>query len=151
MFSSPSCSLQKLLVTDRRDLSALFLRLALGVVILAHGLQKSLGWFGGKGVEATVQFFTQGLGIPAALALLVILAESLGALSLILGFFTRFCALSIGIVMAGAVILVHAKNGFFTSNGGYEFHILAITMAIVLVMRGGGAYALDLLLVRHVR
>jgi len=133
--------MKKFFRTSATDTTALLLRLALGIVILAHGLQKTLGWFGGGGIEGSMGFLT-GMGIPAALAMLVIVGESLGALSLILGFFTRLCALSIVIIMVGAVLLVHASNGL-VGQGGYEFHVLAITMGVVLMMRGGGAFSLD--------
>ena len=59
--------------------------LALGLVILPHGAQKLLGWFGGSGLSGTMQFFTENMGIPWILAFVVILAESLGALGLIGG------------------------------------------------------------------
>src|SRR5689334_11868853 len=88
--------------TDR-SATLLFQRLVLGLVILAHGAQKLLGWFGGNGFDATMGFFTGMLGVPAAIAVLVILAESLGALGLVFGVFTRLSAFGIAATMIGAV------------------------------------------------
>lgn len=74
-------------------------------------------------------FFTGTLGIPA-IAFLVIMAESFGALSLILGFATRFSAASITLVMLGAVQMAHWPNGFFMNwtgaqkGEGFEYHLL---------------------------
>ena len=119
------------------------IRIALGIVILPHGLQKTLGLFGGGGIAGTLGFFEQTWGIPAFVTLLVILAESVGALALIAGFLSRVAAAGIGIVMLGAAAIVHRPNGFFMSNGGYEFHILAIAMAVAVVLQGGGALSLD--------
>ncbi len=128
--------------------SLLIVRLALGIVFLPHGLQKTLGLFGGGGFSGTMGFFT-GQGMPAALAFLVILAESAGSLGLIVGFLTRIAALGIGCVMVGAIFMVHLPNGFFMNwdgkqaGEGFEYHLLAIGMAIALLLGGGGRASID--------
>lgn len=131
------------------DLLTLMLRLALGIVILPHGAQKLLGWFGGYGFKGTMGYFTQTLGIPYALGLLAIAAESFGALALIGGLLTRPAALGIGIVLLTAALLIHRPHGFFINwfgnqrGEGYEYFILAVGIAAVLVITGGGAWSLD--------
>jgi len=131
------------------DGGALVLRLFLGGVFLPHAAQKVLGWFGGQGFEGTINFFTNQMGVPLFVALLIISAESLGAIGLILGFLTRLCALGIICVMSGAIYMVHLSNGFFmnwfgTQAGeGFEYHLLAIGMALALLIRGGGRWSLD--------
>ena len=143
------------LIRTRDDWSTTVVRVALGAVMLPHGLQKTLGLFGGHGLANTLSLFQSGLGIPKPLGVLVILAESLGSLALILGFVGRFMAFSIALTMLGAVAMVHAKAGFFmnwNSVGGkyegFEYHILAIAMAIAVMIRGSGAASVDLLLQR---
>lgn len=131
-------------VTDRQNWAALFLRLSLGSVILVHGLQKAFGWFGGPGFENAMKFLS--MMAPSPVAFLVILGESIGAAALIAGLCTRFCAASIAVIMTGALLLVHLEKGFFMGNGGYEFHLLAIGMAIALVFTGGGALSADSLI-----
>jgi putative oxidoreductase len=137
------------------DWSLLVLRLGLGLVILPHGLQKTLGLFGGYGFAGTYGFFTDQMGLPGVAAVLVILAESFGALGLIFGALTRLGAFGIAAVMAGAITMVHWQNGFFmnwsgkAAGEGFEFHLLAITIAIVLLIRGGGAASIDRLLARR--
>ena len=126
--------------------SPLFVRGALGLVMFVHGLQK-IGFIGDGNVTGVLQFLT-GLGIPTFIAYLVIVGELVGGASLILGFATRFCAASIGIIMLGAVLIVHLPNGFFAGNGGYEFHILAIGMSIALVLAGGGKLSVDRMLAK---
>lgn len=130
--------------TDTKSYGLLAARLALGVVMLPHGLQKTFGLFGGPGFDGAMGFLAS-MGIPAFIAALVILGESVGAIALILGFCTRFCAASLAVIMLGAILLVHAANGFFAPNG-YEYHILAIGLSIVLFMEGAGAWSLDSLL-----
>lgn len=131
------------------DWASLFARLALGVVMLPHGLQKVAGMFGGHGFEATLSHFTSKMGMPTSVAVLVILAESAGALGLIVGFCTRLCALGIGMVMAGAIVMAHWQHGFFMNwfgkqtGEGFEYHILAIGLALALLIRGGGALSID--------
>jgi putative oxidoreductase len=128
--------------------SLMIVRLALGIVFLPHGLQKTLGLFGGGGFSGTMSFFT-GQGMPAVLAFLVILAESAGSLGLIVGFLTRIAALGIGCVMVGAIFMVHLPNGLFMNwdgkqaGEGFEYHLLAIGMALALLIGGGGRASID--------
>lgn len=131
------------------EISPLILRVTLGGVMLPHGLQKTLGWFGGNGFENTLTFFTDKMDIPQLAALLVIGAESFGALGLIFGCATRLGALGIAAVMSGAVVMVHWPHGFFMNwhgqqaGEGFEFHLLAIAMALVLMIKGGGIWSVD--------
>ena len=137
------------LVTDN-SLVPTVLRVALGVVVLPHGLQKAFGWFDGWGFEGTMGWFAS-IGVPSILGILAILAD-LGALALIAGFATRLTAFGIGVNMIVAALLVHLPNGFFMNwsgkqaGEGYEFHILAAAMAIALVILGGGRWSVDRLL-----
>ena len=140
--------MKKLLATNG-DWLQLLLRLTLGIVIFPHGAQKLLGWFGGYGVSGTMGFLTGTVGLPWVVALLVIMAESLGALGVILGFLTRVGALGILSVMLGAILTVHLKVGFFMNwtgqqqGEGFEYHLLAIGLALALLVRGGGALSVD--------
>jgi putative oxidoreductase len=145
--------LQRLLRTSD-SLLPLIARLALGIVILPHGLQKLLGWFGGYGFSATMGYFTQQQHIPWIFALAAILTESLGSLAVILGLFSRVSAALVGAVMAVAVLTVHLPFGFFMNWGGaqkgegFEFHVLALALALIVVLAGGGRASLDRLLAR---
>ncbi|PYT19174.1 MAG: hypothetical protein DMG59_01525, partial [Acidobacteria bacterium] len=103
---------QKLLRTSDDHVLTL-LRFVLGIVFLAHGAQKLLGWFGGPGYSGAMSFFTEGLHIPAVFAFLAICAEFLGGLGLILGLLGRVAAFGIFVEMLVAVFLVHLPNGFF--------------------------------------
>lgn len=139
----------RLIFGTENDLAGLVMRLTLGCVMLPHGLQKVFGLFGGAGLEATLHAFTARMGLPAPVAVLVILAESAGALGLIVGFCTRLCALGIGMVMAGAIVLVHWQHGLFMNwfgkqgGEGFEYHLLAIGLAAALVIHGGGKWSFD--------
>jgi putative oxidoreductase len=116
--------------------SGLILRLGLGIVMFPHGMQKLLGWFGGHGFAATYQQFTEGMHFPVIVAILVILAESLGSIGLIVGCLTRIAAFGILCNMVGAIAIVHWRNGFFMnwfgqqSGEGFEYHLLVIAMSL---------------------
>lgn len=131
------------------EFSPLVLRVALGAVIFAHGAQKVLGWFGGHGLEGTLGFFTQTMGLLMVIALLVIAGEFLGSLGLLAGFLTRFSAAGVAAIMSGAVATAHWGNGFFMNwsgkqaGEGFEFHILAIGIAVALMITGGGKFSAD--------
>jgi putative oxidoreductase len=140
--------IKKLLETDG-NISGTILRVALGAVIFPHGAQKLLGLFGGAGFSASLKWFESTLNIPFIFALLAILAESLGAVALITGFLTRVAALGIAVDMIVAVYLVHWKVGFFMNwmgnqkGEGFEYHILAVGIALALLVKGGGLWSID--------
>ncbi len=131
------------------DVAALVLRLMLGIVFFSHGMQKLLGWFGGHGFEGTMGFFTGKLGIPALFAFLAIIAESLGAIGLIVGLGTRVAAFGISITIVVAAMMLHVQNGFFMNwfgsqtGEGIEYHLLVIGMGVALMVAGGGKWSLD--------
>jgi putative oxidoreductase len=141
------------LLRTEDSLPLLIARLALGGVMLPHGLQKTLGLFGGFGFTKTMGALTTQVGMPAFLAFLVILSESAGSLGLIFGCLTRVAAFGCASVMAGAIIMVHVHNGFFMNwagnqgGEGFEYHVLALGLALALLVGGGGRASVDRALV----
>jgi putative oxidoreductase len=122
----------------------LVLRLVLGVIFIGHGAQKLFGSFGGPGLKGTAGFFEQlGIKPPYLMAVLAGLAEVVGGILVILGFLTPLATLALIVVMIVAVLTVHLKNGFFVTNGGYEFNLALAGMALTLLIVGAGAYSLD--------
>jgi putative oxidoreductase len=146
--------LSKVFKTEE-DVALTVSRLILGVVFFAHGAQKMLGWFGGYGFTGTMGFFTQTMGIPAPLAFLAIAAEFFGGLGLISGLLSRIAALGIAVNMLVAIMTVHLRNGLFMnwSGGqkgeGFEYHLLAVALAICVIAKGAGAFSLDRMLWRR--
>src|SRR6266853_913116 len=131
-------------------------RIVLGVVFFAHGAQKALGWFGGAGLQTTVRVFREHLRIPAPLALLSVAAEFLGGLGLIVGLLSRIAALGIAVVIIVALLAVHGKFGFFMNwfgekkGHGIEYHVLVLALALIVIVKGAGAFSLDQVLYQHV-
>jgi len=140
--------LSGLMSTDN-DTAIAIVRVVLGVVFFAHGSQKVLGWFGGDGFSATMGFFTKMMHIPAPLALLAICAEFFGGLGLIVGLLARVAAFGIVAIMVVAIATVTYQFGLFMNwsgkqkGEGFEYHLLAIAMAVLVMARGAGAFSLD--------
>ncbi len=128
---------------------SLFLRITLALVFFPHGAQMLLGWFGGGGFAATMNFLTENAGLPWLAGLTVILLQSVGSIGLALGIFSRLLALSFIVILIGMVLTSHLDHGFFMNwygkqaGEGYEFHLLAIGMSMALLIGGGGKYAIS--------
>lgn len=129
--------------------SSLILRVMLGVVIFPHGAQKLLGWFGGFGFSGTMGFFTDQMHIPAVLAFLVIITESVGSLGLIVGLLSRVAAFGVACIMVGAIWMVHWPHGFFMNwfgkqaGEGFEYHLLVLAICVALMITGAGKWSVD--------
>jgi len=136
------------LVSTSNDFTLTIVRLVLGVTFFMHGAQKMLGWFGGYGFHGTMGLFTQ-MGTPAPLAFLAICAEFFGGLGLLVGLLGRIAALGIIVNMLVAIVTVHHVNGFFMNwtgqqkGEGFEYHLLAIALAIAVLIKGSGAISID--------
>jgi putative oxidoreductase len=130
------------------DWSATLARAALGLVIFPHGGQHLLGWFGGYGFAGTYQWMTSSLGIPGPAAAFGIVFEFVAPILLLAGIGGRL----LGVAFACFMLVAgqsHAANGFFmnwtnTNAGeGFEYHVLAIALALTIALRGSGALSFD--------
>lgn len=121
------------------DYAAFILRAALGVMFIAHGLLKVLVFT----VPGTVQFFGS-LGLPAIFAYLTMLGEIGGGLLLLAGIFTRYVAIALIPVLAGALVLAHWSAGWMFANqgGGWEYPAFLVAASVASALLGDGAFAL---------
>ncbi|MBA3258482.1 MAG: DoxX family protein [Gemmatimonadales bacterium] len=132
------------------DLSPLAARVTLALVMFPHGAQHALGWFGGYGFSGTLAWMTGTLGFPAPLAALGIVTELIAPVALLLGLGGRIAALGIAGVMVFAAS-THLEHGFFmnwfgslpSGSEGFEYHLLALALAAVVMIRGSGALSID--------
>jgi putative oxidoreductase len=121
----------------------LFLRAVVGLNLAAHGSQKLFGWFGGPGPQGTAGFFGKlGFRPPLAMAIVAGLSETAGV-AFALGFLTPFAALAMASVMVVAIASVHWKNGFWVTNGGYEYNLVLWTVAVAVSASGPGRFSID--------
>ncbi|HVE88415.1 MAG TPA: DoxX family protein [Burkholderiaceae bacterium] len=131
------------MIDDRTGPYAAFtLRVALGVMFIAHALLKVFVFT----LPGTVQFF-ESLGLPGVLAYATVAAELVGGVMLILGVGTRWVAALLIPVLLGAT-WAHAPNGwlFTAPNGGWEYPAFLSVAAFVQALLGDGAYALSSML-----
>lgn len=121
----------------------LVLRLALGIIFIAHGSQKVFGAFGGPGIKPVIGM-VESLGFqPAWLwGWAAALAEFLGGMGILVGLLTRYAAAAVAVNMLVAVSKVHLSNGFFAPKG-FEFPMALLAMAIALALSGAGRISLD--------
>ena len=127
--------------TRATELAAFILRIGLGLMYLAHSVVLKLGTFGLRG---TADFFA-GVGLPRWLAYLTFAAEATGGLLLLLGVRSRWVALCLLPALIGAIVWVHAANGwvFSAPNGGWEYPAFLIVVSVVVALLGDGSYALS--------
>jgi len=131
------------------DVALLLVRIVLAMVFIAHGGQKLFGWFGGKGLEGFTPAIVK-MGMPPVVATLVAIGEFFGGLGLLAGLLTRIAAFGPILSMAGAVALVHGKNGSFLPSG-FEYALALLILAVAILIAGPGHYSLDALLRRERR
>ena len=141
--------MKQLFFYSQHDWTGLVLRITAGLIMFPHGAQKLFGWFGGYGFHGTMNFFMGTLKLPWLVSFLVIMIESIGAASLVLGLATRVWSIAFIVIMMGAIYTTNAKNGFFMNwfgnqpGEGYEYHLLLIGLCAALFICGSGRYALD--------
>ena len=148
-------SLEHLFRTDTSAAQTLA-RLAIAGILLPHGAQHMLGWFGGYGFAGTLQWMTGTLGFPAPLAAAGIVLEVVGPLALLFGIASRLVGLALAIFIATAGA-THLQNGFFMNwfgalpagTEGFEYHLLMSVLALTIAIRGGGAFSADRLIMRQ--
>ncbi len=118
----------------------LLVRVVVGIVFVAHGLQK----FFTEGIDEVTKGFTQlGIPLPSVAAPVVAGSELLGGIALIVGAALPFVGVFLALDMAGAIFFVHGSRGFFSQQGGYEYVLVLIAACLAIGFSGGGALALD--------
>lgn len=148
--------LKQLFETDRYDYATMVIRVALWAVIFAHGAQKMLWWWWGSWYTATIEAFTQNLGLPWIIAFLVIIIEFFWWIGLMVWWKTRPSAFWILVVLIWAVVVWwHLEAWFFIdwfgrwTGNGIEFHILAMAMAIHLIIKWWWAFSFDSIVAKY--
>lgn len=114
-------------------------RIVLGVIFVAHGIQKF-----SNGISVTTQGFeSMGVPLPGLAAPGVAVLETIGGLALIAGALLPVVGTLLAIDMVGALVLVHLPNGFFAANGGFEYVLALAGFSLVIGFSGGGLFATD--------
>lgn len=123
------------------DFALLLIRLVLGVVMIAHGLNH---WRGGGRIEGTARWFS-GLGLRNGTlqAWMSVVTEIGAGALLVLGLFTPLACAVVVSVMLVAGLLAHRRNGFFVFKEGYEYVLTLAVVALALAVLGPGGVSVD--------
>jgi putative oxidoreductase len=125
------------------SIGRLFLRLTVGALFIGHGTQKLFGWFGGPGLAATgEQFERLGMRPGRGHALAAGVSEAGGGAMLTLGYGTPVAAAGLTATMLTAIRRVHAGNGPWVTEGGFEYNLVLIGAVLTLAEAGPGPLAL---------
>jgi putative oxidoreductase len=122
----------------RINSALLIIRIASALAFLYHGSSILFGAFGGPGPQQ----FAATHNMSVTFGYLVGLAQFVGGLAVLTGILIRYGAACIALVMLGAIFTVHFPRGFDVSNGGMEYALTQLLLAIALVLTGPGAYSL---------
>lgn len=126
------------------QLARLTARTVIGGLFIGHGAQKLKGWFGGPGLEGTDQMMDAlQMHPPRRNAVAAGASEAAGGALLVAGLATPLAASTLIGVMTTAIRKVHAPNGIWNSNGGFEFNLTLIAALATLVETGPGDLSLD--------
>jgi putative oxidoreductase len=124
----------------------LLLRLVIGIAFIGHGAQKLFGWFGGYGPKGTGGWMESiGMKPGVTMAVLAGLMELVGGVLFTLGLLTPLASALIIITMLGAIVKVHAPNGFWATANGIEFPLTLLVVAAGVALTGAGSISLDAL------
>jgi putative oxidoreductase len=126
------------------SIGLLIIRVVVGVSFMAHGAQKLFGWFGGYGLKGTGGWMESlGMKPGVMMALMAGLTELIGGLLFTLGLLTPLAGIMIAATMVMAIVKVHASNGYWATQNGYEYNLTLIAVVIGIALIGPGKYALD--------
>lgn len=125
----------------------LLMRLVIGIAFIGHGAQKLFGWFGGYGPKGTGGWM-ESIGIKPGVTMAVLagVLELVGGFMFAVGFLTPVAAVLIVATMLGAIIKVHAPNGFWSTSNGIEFPLTVLMVAVGIALTGPGSISLDALI-----
>lgn len=121
-----------------KDLALLLIRVASAAAFLYHGSAILFGVFGGPGPAGFAGFTHTSLLV----AYLVGIAQVGGGLAMLTGIFARIGAVGIIVVMVGAIRMVHWQHGFDISQGGFEYAMTQLLIALGILAAGAGKFSL---------
>ncbi|MDD5439129.1 MAG: DoxX family protein [Candidatus Omnitrophica bacterium] len=125
------------------NLAIAILRFGMGIMFLAHGLQMAFGLFKGPGIAGFAKMLPPLFGFPALFwSYLASYTCLIGGICLLLGLFMKLAIIPLGIFMVTAVALVHWKNGFFITAGGWEYNFIILCALAALFFLGSDSFCI---------
>jgi len=111
------------------DITHWGIRASIGAIFIVHSLKK---------FDPIWQEWLVGIGIPPEMQLPIALAEFIGGISLIAGIFTRISATVFSVILLGAIFHIRWENGFFVSQGGWEWDLVMLAAVLSIIAVGPG-------------
>jgi putative oxidoreductase len=135
------------------SIALLMLRLVLGWAFIYHGMELTMGAFGGPGIAGFAESLSKqplpGILSPTGWAYVAAYGELLGGMSVFAGLLARLGAIPIIATMLVAIMNVHAPHGFSSQHGGYEYNLLIIAVCTAIIVAGPGLISVDAIIFRR--
>jgi putative oxidoreductase len=131
-----------------QDLGLLLLRVTLGVVFIAHGLQKAFGWWGGTGLDGFKESLVEaGYQNPGLLTYVAAGTQIAAGVLLVLGLFTPVAAAAALAFLVNSVLVNFSAQrkggGLFVFGSGVEYLLVLVVLAAAVILAGPGRYGFD--------
>ena len=118
------------------DIALLLVRIALALPFIYHGASIAFGAFGGPGLKG----FSGFTHLPLPVAALIGYGEFLGGLGVLFGVLARIAAAGLGLIMLGAILIVHLSKGYDVTKGGFEYALTLLLLSVIVLVAGPGLY-----------
>ena len=116
------------------DITHWGIRAAMGTIFIVHSLKK---------FDPSWQEWLITIGMPPELQLPMALAELIGGICLVVGVLTRIAASIFAVILLGAIFHIRWENGFFVSEGGWEWDLVMLCVVLVIIAAGPGRVSIS--------
>ena len=117
-----------------QDITRWGISASIGVIFIVHSLKK---------FDPSWQEWLISIGIPPEMQLPIALAELIGGIFLVVGVFTRITGVVFGVILLGAIFHVRWENGFFISQGGWEWDLVMLAAVLAIIAAGPGRISIS--------
>ncbi len=116
------------------DITHWGLRASIGVIFIVHSLKK---------FDSSWQEWLVSIGMPPEMQLPIALAEFIGGILLIVGVLTRVTGSIFAVIILGAIFHIRWENGFFISQGGWEWDLVMLSVVLAIIVAGPGRISIS--------
>lgn len=117
-----------------QDITHWGLRASIGAIFIVHSLKK---------FDPSWQEWLGSIGVPPEMQLPIALAELVGGILLIAGVLTRVTGSIFAVILLGAIFHIRWENGFFVSQGGWEWDLVMLAAVLAIIVAGPGRISIS--------
>ena len=107
---------------------------SIGIIFIIHSLKK---------FDPSWQEWLMSIGMPPEMQLPIALAEFIGGILLITGVLTRVTGSVFAVILLGAIFHIRWENGFFVSQGGWEWDLVMLAAVLAIIVAGPGRISIS--------